>query len=111
MELPFTIDKLVEIPWNEMIVYTISDSEKKQLMDHKGFTKKRYNFPRGNVWDKHSHDEPQLLLVIEGELIHQANNREYKQLPNDLLIVPANIVHAAYAGDHTDLVVYAFNKI
>ena len=111
MQLPFTIDELIEKPWNKFIVYTLSNDEKKQLINHEGLTKQPYNFPKGNVWSEHQHEKPQLLLVIKGELTHKADGKEYHQLQNDLLIVPANKLHKAYSGKNTDLIVYAFNKI
>lgn len=106
--LPFTIKELVEMPWNEMAVYSLSVSEKNELISNKDLEKREYFFRKGHEWPEHSHDNPQLLLVLEGQLTHRANNREYVQNPNDLLIIPAHLPHTAYADKDHHL--YWFSK-
>ena len=107
-KLSYTIDELVKEPWNEMIVYSLNEIQKQDIINHKRLVKKEYSFRKGNEWEKHSHDKPQLLLVFKGKLTHRANNKIYVQNPNDLLIVPKDLPHIAYADE--DLALYWFTK-
>lgn len=109
-KLTFSINELVEKPWDKMIVYSLNEEQKQELINHKGLVKIEYSFRKGNEWTKHSHDTPQLLLVFQGELTHKANNKIYVQYPNDLLIVPKNLPHTAYADKDLDLYWFTKNK-
>jgi len=107
-KLPYTINELVEMPWNEMVVYSLTDKQKQELISHEKIVKHEYFFRKGNEWEEHHHDKPQLLLVLEGQLTHRANNKDYIQYQNDLLIVPANLPHTAYTNK--DLHLHWFTK-
>ncbi|MEK6873158.1 MAG: AraC family ligand binding domain-containing protein [Nanoarchaeota archaeon] len=107
-KIPFNVNELVEKPWNKMAVYILTDEQKQQLVNHKKLVKREYFFRKGNKWDEHYHKESQILLLIKGQLTHKAKNMDYVQNPNDLLIVPANLPHSAYANK--DLHLYWFTK-
>lgn len=107
--LKVTIDEFVRSDWDEMIVYTLSQNQKDELMNNQAVTKKEYRSPKGYVYETHQHETPQLILVVKGELTHVAEGNKYVQNPNDLLVVPANLPHHGYVGKE-ELVVYAFNK-
>ena len=107
-KLPFTINELVENPWNEMRVYSLNEDQKKELVDNKKIVKNEYFFRNGTEWAEHSHKKPQLLLVLEGQLIHRVNNNNYVQNTNDLLIMPADLPHTAHADK--DIHLYWFTK-
>jgi len=91
-----------------MIVYSLTDEQKQQLVNNKKLVKREYFFRKGDEWREHSHKEPQILLLIEGQLTHKANSMDYVQYLNDLLIVPANLPHTAYADK--DLHLYWFTR-
>lgn len=107
-KLPFTINELVENPWDEIIVYRLNEDQKKELLNNKALMRREYMFNKGTEWKEHSHNKPQLILLIEGELVHMAKGEDYIQNPNDLLIVPADLLHTAHAKK--DLVLYWFTK-
>lgn len=107
-KLSFTINELVEKPWSEMKVYSLDEKQKNELINHKGLVKREYFFRKGNEWQEHSHENAQLLLILEGQLTHKDNNKEYIQYPNDLLVVPANLPHTAYADE--DIRLYWFTR-
>lgn len=109
-ELSITIKELVEKPWSEMIVYSLTEKQKEELLNNKNLVNEYIMFPKGSVWEEHSHNRSQLILVIAGKLTHVANRKEFVQDANDLLIVPKDILHYAYAGKSKHLLVYVFHK-
>lgn len=109
-KLSFTINELVEKPWNGMIVYSLTEKQKEELLNNKNLVNEYIMFPKGSVWEEHSHNRSQLLLVIAGKLTHVVGRKEFVQEANDVLIVPKDIPHHAYAGKTKPLLVYVFHK-
>ena len=109
LNLLYTIEELVEErPWNKFIVYHLTKTQREEIFDYQGLIKKRHEADKGYEYEEHKHDEPQLLLVEKGKLIHRVNSKEYVQGPGDLLVIPKNIQHTGYVEE--DLVVYVFHK-
>jgi len=109
-QLDITIEDFIKLDWNEMTIYGLNDNQLGSLLKNNTISNKQYTFPKGKSFDKHDHDKAQLIYVIQGELTHIVDSEEYFQQPGDLLVVPKNIPHSAYAGKSEDLIVYAFWK-
>ena len=109
-ELSITIKELVERPWSEMIVYSLTEKQKEELLNNKNLVNEYIMFLKGSVWEEHSHNRSQLILVIAGKLTHIANRKEFVQEVDNLLIVPKDVIHHAYAGKSKHLLVYVFHK-
>ena len=103
-------DELISDSWENMELYRMNEEEKEKLLSGKQLEQEYIMFPKGSVWEEHAHTRPQLLLVIAGKLTHVVGRKEFVQEANDVLIVPKNISHRAFAGKQKPLLVYVFHK-
>ena len=53
----------------------------------------------GSVFDRHIHPEEQLMLVLRGECDEILLDGEQSMKPNDVVLIPGNMVHGAYIGE------------
>jgi quercetin dioxygenase-like cupin family protein len=107
--LNIPIENFVRKEWNEMKVYKITAQQQEELLNNYSLNKKFLVFPAHQHFPIHSHDRPQLILVIDGELTHVAKTKEYPQEKYELLVVPAYLQHTAFAGKDT-LKIYMLTK-
>ncbi|MEK6872011.1 MAG: cupin domain-containing protein [Nanoarchaeota archaeon] len=108
-----TVDELNEIingEWNDVTLFTLTEEMKEVLLASPMVDKEYMTFNKNTVWENHAHTRAQLLLVIAGRLTHVVRGDEFMQEPNDLLIVPKNLVHRAFSGKSKPLLVYVFYK-
>ncbi|MEN9625761.1 MAG: Cupin domain [archaeon] len=102
--------ELIADNWENMEVYHMNEEQKEKLLNNKILEQEYIMFPKGSVWEEHAHTRPQLLLVIAGKLTHVVDRKEFVQEANDVLIVPKNIPHRAFASKNKPLLVYVFHK-
>ena len=53
----------------------------------------------GSVFDRHIHPEEQMMLVLRGGCDEILLDGEQAMKPNDVVLIPGNMVHGAYIGD------------
>jgi gluconolactonase len=53
----------------------------------------------GSVFDRHIHPEEQLMLVLRGGCDEILLDGEQSMKPNDVVLIPGNMVHGAYIGE------------
>lgn len=104
------IENFVRKEWNEMKIYKITAQQQGELLNNPSLNKKFLVFPVHQHFPIHSHDRPQLILVIDGELTHVVKNKEFPQGKYELLVVPAYLQHTAFAGKEKTLKIYMLAK-
>ncbi|HIH24882.1 TPA: hypothetical protein HA251_07655 [Candidatus Woesearchaeota archaeon] len=93
------VDELVQERWDRLALYHLTDKQVKALLGNKNVYAQDGWFPARYEFEEHAHGRPQLLLVTRGRLTHSDGKMNYTQGTNDLLVVPANLVHTAKVGD------------
>ncbi len=53
----------------------------------------------GSVFDRHIHPEEQMMLVLRGGCDEILLDGEQSMAPNDVVLIPGNMVHGAYIGE------------
>lgn len=53
----------------------------------------------GSVFERHIHPEEQLMLVLRGGCDEILLDGEQSMTPNDVVLIPGNMVHGAYIGE------------
>ena len=104
------IKELIENPWSSMDIFHLTEEQKESLLSNPLVLHEYMMINKGSVWEEHSHSRGQMILVIAGKLTHVVNRKEFIQEANDILIIPANIPHHAYAVKNKHLIVYVFHK-
>src|SRR3989344_953656 len=89
------LNDILRSEWNDVALFTLTEEMKEVLLASPLLHKDYITFNKNTVWENHAHTHPQLLLVIAGRLTHVVRGDEFTQEPNDLLIVPKNMVHRA----------------
>ncbi len=56
------------------------------------------NIAPNTIIPAHSHPEEQILIVIEGEIMHTVDNLSRKLIAGDVAIQPSNVLHGGTTG-------------
>lgn len=57
------------------------------------------NYEPGAVAPRHVHEEEQIVIVLEGELIFDLDGEVKTMRPGDVAVVPSWVPHGAHAGE------------
>ncbi|MGD9764140.1 MAG: cupin domain-containing protein [Candidatus Binatia bacterium] len=71
---------------------------RRQTVGATRMTMTRYAFAPGGRFPTHRHDQEQLTLVLDGELVFTIDHRAVHLQPEQLLVIPAGVPHEAVGG-------------
>lgn len=64
----------------------------------------RYSFAPGGRFPRHTHLQEQITYVLSGRLTFEVDGARHELLAGDVIIIPADVVHAAEADEDTEVV-------
>ncbi|UCD05618.1 MAG: GNAT family N-acetyltransferase [candidate division WOR-3 bacterium] len=65
----------------------------------------------GARFDTHNHESEQITYVIEGRLVFEIDDRMVSVGPGEIIAIPSNVTHAAFAGNEHVRAVDAWSPI
>ncbi len=65
----------------------------------------------GARFDTHKHESEQITYVIEGQLVFEIGDRSVSVGPGDIIAIPSNVPHAAFAGNKNVRAVDAWSPV
>src|SRR5947209_13976416 len=95
------------IPWSAIVPEQLTPLIHRQFVSTDRVTVARFLLKKGMVVPEHSHENEQIAYVLEGALKFIFRDREVIVRGGEMLVIPANLPHAATAlEDPIDLDIF-----
>jgi quercetin dioxygenase-like cupin family protein len=88
--------ELRHIPWTDP--QTPGEPLLRRHLESQGYEVTTWRDPADRLYDPHTHPEDESLWVVRGQIVLQADGREFPLGPGDRLELPRGTLHTARAG-------------
>ena len=83
--------------WEKLEIEKFGDLTKRQMLSGENATLGRWQFAKGAVVPRHSHQAEQYTIVVSGSMKFVFDDREVFLSAGDVLFIPSNVPHSAIA--------------
>jgi quercetin dioxygenase-like cupin family protein len=96
-----TLGNLVKSSWKTMEIEQLNDKLTRQMISGENATISQLMLKKGAAVPRHSHMNEQYSWIISGALKFIFDDREILVGEGEILVIPANVAHAAVALEDT----------
>ncbi len=105
-----SLEEFLEKHWENVELFHLNSKQRKMFLSNPHLSWEECRFPKGKSYRGMMNNQTEFALVIEGSITHEISSTNYHQSEDDLLILPANLLHHAIIGSNKDCLAYVWYK-